>query len=119
MKRILLISALILVFIGLGIAGWQLYTQSQPTYAKLTEEQVISYIQVYGLTGMVDGYIVPVGVWAAVEESPGRWKVRGEVSLGGSRRYSCTWIFDNGTIISPRLPDYTIPRFQDLNLGIV
>lgn len=94
------------------------YTQSQPTYTNLTEEQVISYIQVYGLAGMVDGYIVPIGEWAAVEESPGKWRIRGEISLGDSRRYSGTWIFDNGTIISPRFPgqensteNYTIPRF--------
>jgi len=69
----------------------------------LTEEQVISIIQVYGLpTIKVYGEpLHPVGHWAAVYESGDKWRVRGAgvVKLEGEDYYCPTeWTYNSKRI---------------------
>lgn len=67
----------------------------------LTEEEVISYIQVYGVSTLVSQQgtsFNPVGQWATVyEESSKSWKVQGAVVTnykGYDYYYSTTWTYD-------------------------
>ncbi len=57
--------------------------QDNPAF---TEQQVISRVQVYGVSNL-GGSVSPVGQWAAVYEGDGRWRVSGQVVKSHSVDY--------------------------------
>ena len=73
---------------------------AKPPQAYMTEQQVISLVQVYGVPAMGQG-IVALGNWSAFYEGDGRWRVRGQVRQSGSNGdfdYSTTWLYNGQTI---------------------
>ena len=118
MKRWLISGLLLLLLLPIACAG-----KPPADYPVLTEQQVISRVQVYGVSyylRITGGSVSPVGQWAAVYEGNGRWRVRGQVAKSyqvlrwsGSRYYydqetsyhATTWIHTNDEIRLLKMED--------------
>ncbi len=81
-RRVWILIALVTVFIiGGGIAAYQIVKANREPLARLTPDEVISRVKVYGLTDIYahslgqlkDAY--PIGQWAAVYEGHNRWRI--------------------------------------------
>ena len=77
-----------------------------PAAARLTDQQVISIVQVYGVPNihqytrhLPTGAANPAGQWAAVYEGDAGWKVQGAIVItavdGRPSYYSTTWRYSD------------------------
>ena len=110
---ILLATVVLIMVIG-GLFGFGVLPIDNP---RLTAEQVISHVQVYGvpdidLSAYIGDVASPVGQWSAVYEGNGKWRVQGSVIVNDDY-HSITWIWTDRRIEGKVALDYNNLTYWD------
>ena len=105
LKLALVTILIILLLIGIFSACKQQYPEE-----KMTADEVINIVLVYGVPNFpIDG-VQPTGQWAAVYEGEGKWRIQGTVAVQRPRLSRFLPRESNGIVIEG--PQYETVYYQ-------